>query len=114
MLPLLIVHEIKAFSIIYCDGSQHSRVLAKNLTSVLTFSAQEVVDVQSENKKHNYQINFTQALSKSKDTVFLLFDRTCEAVLEIIKGLLEIFVMTAEPIRPERKFERNHNINKRE
>jgi hypothetical protein len=91
----------------------HAKVFAKNLTSVLTFSAQDVVDVQSKGKIHEYQINFTQALSKSKDTVILLFERSCETTLEIIKGLHENFIINPEPVRPGRKFKRVHKINKR-
>ncbi len=92
----------------------HAKVLAKNLTFVIAFPAQEVVRKQSQEKKYEYQINFTQAVSKSKDTVILLFERSQEIALHIIKQLHDVFISTIEPIRPDRKFKRNHQINKRE
>ena len=92
----------------------HAKVFAKNLTSVISFPAQEVVEQESKNKKYEYQINFTQAISKSKDTVVLLFERSRNVAVEIIKQLHAVFIATTEPIRPNRKFERNHKVHKRE
>jgi len=51
----------------------HAKVFTKNLIAILAFPAQQVVKQQSRHKKYTYQINFTQALSKMKDTVVLLF-----------------------------------------
>ncbi len=92
----------------------HSKVFAKNLTWVLSSPAQDVVKHESEGKKYDYQLNMTQAISKSKDTLFLLFERPRKMRLWLIQQIHNIFIDSTEPIRPGRKFERNHKINKRE
>ena len=45
----------------------HVKVFSKNLIWVLASPAQEVVKNSSEGKKHEHQLNMTQAISKSKD-----------------------------------------------
>ena len=91
----------------------HAKVFAKNLTVILAFPAQEAVKHESEDKKHAYQINMTQAFSKSKDTLFLLFERPGEIVVQLIQEIHALFRAITEPIRPGRKFKRKHKLNKR-
>lgn len=91
----------------------HAKVFAKNLTVILASPAQEAVKHESEDKKHAYQINMTQAFSKSKDTLFLLFERPREIVVQLIQEIHALFRAVTEPIRPGRKFERKHKLNKR-
>jgi len=91
----------------------HAKVFAKNLTVILAFPAQEAVKHESEDKKHAYQINMTQAFSKSKDTLFLLFERPREIVVQLIQEIHALFRAITEPIRPGRKFKRKHKLNKR-
>ncbi len=92
----------------------HAKVLAKNLTWVLASPAQETVETEDHEKKYEYQLNMTQAISKSKDTLFLLFERPREIIVQLIKDLHALFMAATEPIRPGRKFKRKHKINKRE
>ena len=92
----------------------HAKVVAKNLTVVLSSPAQEIVEDESKDKRHEYHVNMTQAFSKSKDTLFLLFERPYESVLQMIRDLHALFRSATEPIRPGRKFKRNHKVNKRE
>ncbi len=92
----------------------HSKVLAKNLTWVLASPAQETVEKEDHEKKYEYQLNMTQAISKSKYTLFLLFERPREIIVQLIKNLHALFMAATEPIRPGRKFKRKHKINKRE
>jgi hypothetical protein len=92
----------------------HAKVFAKNLALVLASPAQEAVALQSENKKHDYHINLTEAISKSKDTLFLLFERPRDIILQLIQQIQDLFISSTEPIRPGRKFKRNHKMNKRE
>lgn len=101
----------KTASSVYQDF--HAKVLAKNLTVVLASPAQQVVKNDSEEKKHDYQINLTQAFSKSKDTLFLLFQRPQNMLLQLIQQLHALFSAVTEPIRPGRKFRRKHKVNKR-
>ena len=92
----------------------HSKVFAKNLIWVLASPAQNVVKNESEDKKYEHQLNMTQAISKSKDTLFLLFERPQEMIMQLIQEIHAVFMTATEPIRPGRKFKRNHKVNKRE
>ena len=47
----------------------HARISSKNITSMLAFAAQPIVEKTAGAKKHNYKINFTQALSTMRDTM---------------------------------------------
>jgi hypothetical protein len=90
----------------------HARVFSKNLTAMLAFPARMNVE-QEKDKRYPYQINFTQAVSKMKDTIVLLFNRPLDTVKNLISALHELFKKTVEPVRPNRKFPRNHKIQKR-
>ena len=89
----------------------HAKVFTKNLTAILVFPAQEEVQQQSRDKKYTYQVNFTQALSKMKDTVVLLFQRT--DVLHILTRLWEVLIRTIEPIRPGRQYPRPKSVKRK-
>ena len=51
----------------------HAKVLSKNLVAFLAHQAQDEIDRKMEKGKYPYQVNFTQALSKFKDTIVILF-----------------------------------------
>jgi hypothetical protein len=91
----------------------HARVFSKNLTVMMTFPARLNIEQKNQNKRYPYQLNFTQAVSKMKDTIVLLFNRPLDIVKNIISALHCLFVKTVEPVRPNRKFPRNHKIQKR-
>lgn len=92
----------------------HAKVLAKNLTWILASPAQNAVENEINEKKHEYQLNMTQAISKSKDTLFLLFERPRKIMMQLLQDLHALFMAATEPIRPGRKFKRKHKINRRE
>jgi hypothetical protein len=91
----------------------YAKVFSKNLTSVLSFSTQSELIKSGKKDKYEHQINFVQALSKSKNVTALLFQRTRAKIIDLIKDLQEIFENTTEPIRPNRSFQRNHKVLKR-
>jgi len=91
----------------------HAKVFLKNLVHVLAFPVQDVVDADCHDRKYSYQINFTQALSKSKGGVALLFYESGRQIKRLIKDLQTIFQITVEPVRPGRKYPRNHKIRAR-
>jgi len=62
-------------------------------------------------RKYDYQINFTQAISKSKDVIALLFQQTTSKLIQLIESLQDIFLKTIEPIRPGRKYPRRHLVS---
>ena len=55
----------------------------------------------------------TQAFSKSKDTLFLLFERPHEIAVQLIQEIQALFRAVTEPVRPGRKFKWKHKLNKR-
>lgn len=90
----------------------HAKVFTKNLTAVLVHPAQQVVEEKTEHRVYKYQINFAEALSKMKDAVVLLFQRS--NFMEIISYLQRVFMSCIEPIRPGREYPRKKQFNQRQ
>ena len=91
----------------------HAKIFAKNLTSMLCFPVRRSLDRQGKKVKHSHQVNFVQALSKMKHVIALLFQRPLQSLQRIIADLLDIFQRTTEPVRPGRKYPRNHKVSVR-
>ena len=91
----------------------HAKIFAKNLVWMMAFSVQDKLDQDASFKKHRYQINFTQAFSKSKGVIALLFHDASNRIMRLIADLQYIFQRTIEPIRPGRKYPRNHKARTR-
>ena len=89
----------------------HAKVLLKNLVSVLALPVNDILANSMTSRKYDYQINFTQAISKSKDVISLLFQQTTSKLIQLIESLQDIFLKTIEPIRPGRKYPRRHNVS---
>lgn len=89
----------------------HSKVLLKNLVSVFALPVNDVLANSMTNRKYDYQINFTQAISKSKDVIALLFQQTTSKLTQLIESLQDIFLKTIEPIRPGREYPRRHLVS---
>lgn len=89
----------------------HAKVLLKNMVSVLAMPVNDILANSMTTKKYDYQINFTQAISKSKDVIALLFQQTTSKLIQLIESLQDIFLKTIEPIRPGRKYPRRHNVS---
>jgi hypothetical protein len=86
----------------------HAKVLTKNLAAAMVQPVQETIDLELTGRKYKYQINFTQVISKFKDTVVSLFHT--DILTELIEALLSIFRKTIEPIRPGRKCQRRKKL----
>ena len=91
----------------------HAKVFAKNLVWMMAFPVQDRLDGDINPGKYQYQINFTQALSKSKGVIALLFLDAAKLIKRFIADLQNIFQRTVEPIRPGRKYPRNHKAKPR-
>jgi hypothetical protein len=91
----------------------HARIFSKNLTAMLAFPTRRDIEHNNDDKLHQYRINFTQAVSKTKDTIVLLFNRPLDVAKNLIAALHDLFVKTVGPVRPNRKYPRNHKIQKR-
>lgn len=88
----------------------HAKIFSKNLTAIIANTTKDEVEKLSKHRDFQYQINFTQALSKMKHTLVLLFVRPIEIVQSIVVKLKKIFVQTVEQVRPGRKCQRKHKV----
>lgn len=91
----------------------HAKVFAKNLVSVMAFPVSQSLQITREKLTYYYKVNFTQALSKSKGVLALLFYDTGIKIQRLIAQCQDIFQRTTEPIRPGRKYPRNHKTKLR-
>lgn len=69
----------------------HAKVFAKNLVWMMAFPVQDRIDDEIAQTKYRYQINFTQALSKSKGVIALLFLDTTRLIKRLLADLQYIF-----------------------
>jgi hypothetical protein len=91
----------------------HAKVFLKNLVTIMAFPVNQILNEENDTKKYDYQINFTQALSKSKGVIALLFNENRINVAKLIAQLQTVFQKTIEPIRPGRTQPRKHKIKPR-
>ncbi len=91
----------------------HAKVFSKNLTAVIASTTKNEIDKKSKNCKFPHQINFTQALSKMKQTMVLLFNHPIKKLKSIVSKVQKIFIQTTELVRSGRKFPRNHKVKQK-
>lgn len=89
----------------------HAKIFTMNLTAAIAHPCREIIEQESRQKIYQYQTNLTQAFSKMKDAVVLLFHRF--NILELISKLHKLFIKTVEPIRPKRKYPRKKGIKRK-
>jgi Transposase DDE domain len=86
----------------------HAAVLSKNITAMMVASTREKVASATASRVLVYKSNFTQALSTMRDTIVVLLKGSHKTILKIISDLLETITKSVEPVRPGRKYPRNH------
>jgi hypothetical protein len=86
----------------------HAAVLSKNITAMLIASTREKMASATASRILDYKSNFTQALSTMRDTIVVLLNGSRKTILKIISDLLETIAKAVEPVRPGRKYPRNH------
>lgn len=91
----------------------YAKIFSCNLTSILVCSADEIVEKICKKRKRKYKPNFTQALSRMKNSIILLFCREKEIVEGYLDELIELFAANLEVVRKDRHFERNFRKSKR-
>ena len=92
----------------------HAKVVMKNIVSMLALPVNDMLAKDSNStRKYDYQVNFTQALATAKNLMPLLFQRSKHKIKLIIEALFELLANTIEPIRPGRKYPRNHRASSR-
>jgi hypothetical protein len=89
----------------------YARIFMLNLTSMLAFPLQDLIDTNHKDCKYSYQINWTQALAKMKNVGILLFIR--DTISPMIEKLQKLFLCSVVPIRPGRKFPRKFLFHQR-
>lgn len=82
----------------------HARVLKECLTASMLLDIQGRVEQQTRKRKFRYKPNITQALSKMKNSLALLFLRDDPSPL--ISDLLAIFSKSLVSVEPNRAYER--------
>ena len=88
-----------------------AKVLVKNISMATVALAQPIVEQQYTNRKHHYQVNVTQAVSKMK--YFILKLVTHYNPIALIEKFIDVLVETVEPIRKGRSFARKENKSRK-
>lgn len=88
----------------------HAKLLSKNLVAAIASTTRKEILKKSETLKYVHQINFAQALSKMKNTIVLLFNRSLQEATKLVEKVRIIFIQTTEAIRPNRKYPRKHRV----
>jgi hypothetical protein len=91
----------------------YAKIFTGNLTAVLAFPVHRQRKEKTKKQKTGYQLNFTQALSKMKDSVVLLFLRPENMLKQYIIHLWKLFCANIEMVRPGRKKPHNFRKSKR-
>lgn len=89
----------------------HAKVLTKNITTLLINQANRRMERMYGHRKHQYQVNIKQAISKTKHSVIQILNSANP--LRIIRSLVTLFASIVEPIRPNRSFPRKRSVGTR-
>lgn len=90
----------------------YAKIFTHNLMAIMVTQVDDERNIESPQTVHSYKTNRTQALSKMKDTVVMLF--TKHNPIELLFTLMDVLVKTIEPIRKGRKFSRTKRMNFRQ
>ncbi|NHZ71838.1 MAG: IS4/IS5 family transposase, partial [Aquificales bacterium] len=89
----------------------HAAIFTKNMAAILAQPAQQEVTQQSQSKKHDYQINMTNLISKMKDTIVYLLRDT--DIRPLLQSVWQQMVKTIEPIRRGRSYPRKKGVRRK-
>jgi hypothetical protein len=84
----------------------YAKIFTANLTAILASPIHEQIEQKTKERERCYQLNWTQALCKMKNTVVLLFFRPMNLIVNYIKQLQVLFLANIEIVRSGRKNER--------
>jgi len=88
----------------------HAKVFTKNLAAILAAPTSEPIALKTQHRKHRYQVNMANLLSKMKDTVILLLVR--DNPLSLLTRLWHLMMQTIEPVRPGRSNPRTKRVKR--
>lgn len=86
----------------------HAKSLSKNIVALAAFDAEPIVAERYKGLKYPYQINFSKALSKFKDSIVVM-TRCAKKAMEYIGVLLWEIALNAYAVRAGRKNKRDAN-----
>lgn len=101
---------IEYFSSLKTNGIRqdfYANVFMLNVVSLLTYESNKKVFKNSKNLKFRRCINWTSALGDIRQRFVLLFLRSKKKVEHIINSLTRSFEINTEPIKPNRRFNRD-------
>ena len=98
----------KSIESIYQDI--YAKLFVQNLAGLIAWSAAPLIDDKYKNRVLDYKINKAQSLSKMKHCIAKL---ASSSISNAIRALIDIFVLTVEPIRPGRSYERKKKFRHR-
>jgi hypothetical protein len=104
--------EIENFSgksILSVEQDVYAKVFTANITTILTTHAQKVL--LTKKGKYSYKVNRTNAYSKMKNMLSVLFDPIKR--IKYLTSVLNLFLIKPIPIRKNRAYERNFGIHVR-
>jgi hypothetical protein len=90
----------------------YAKVLSTNLTAMVANAAQQQVDKATAHRRHDYQVNFAQALSKMKNTLVELLLLTARKLQDKLEALIDYIACTIEPLRRGRSYSRSNSKQK--
>jgi len=99
----------KSIDAIYQDI--FAKIFTSNLTSVLAHGTHKEIEKKTIHRKTKYKVNWSNAISKMKNSGFLLFIR--DDIAGILESLQVLFTINPVPIRPDRSSPRPKHKNKR-
>lgn len=82
------------------------KIFIMNLTAVMVSPINEALKRPTVKVKYTYQVNFIEAIATMKRGVVSFF--LTNAIIKGLQRLYDRIVRTSEPVRPGRKFDRNH------
>ena len=83
----------------------YATILLANLQSIISKQCEPDIKLQTEHRKHQYKVNRNVAIGTMKHRIVKLFlEMAPRSMLEELKN---IFLKHLEPIRPNRKYDRN-------
>ena len=85
----------------------YAKILASNLTALMTMAAQVIVDTKTEHRKLGYQINFAHAASKMKHKIACLILHAGTGIKQLIKQMIGYISKTVEAVREGRSAPRS-------
>ena len=88
-----------------------AKAFVQNIAALIAWNATPFLEKRYGHRKHKYKVNKVQAISKMKHCLFRF---TTKKAYQTIQSLIEVFVLTVEPIRPDRSFERKKKFRQRQ